>query len=69
MWVLSLLCIGTFGSFIGFAGVFPKLLADTFPDFKGIAIGTATVTLAFLGALVGSPAPTAASSPTASAAP
>ncbi len=26
--------------FIGFAGVFPKLLADTFPDFKGIAIGT-----------------------------
>lgn len=54
MWVLSLLYIGTFGSFIGFAGVFPKLLADTFPDFKGIAIGTATVTLAFLGALVGS---------------
>jgi len=54
MWVLSLLYIGTFGSFIGFAGVFPKLLADTFPDFKGFAVGTATVTLAFLGALVGS---------------
>jgi NNP family nitrate/nitrite transporter-like MFS transporter len=54
MWVLSLLYIGTFGSFIGFAGVFPKLLADTFPDFKGFTIGTATVTLAFLGALVGS---------------
>lgn len=54
LWILSLLYIGTFGSFIGFAGVFPKLLADTFPDFKGIAIGTATVTLAFLGALVGS---------------
>lgn len=53
-WVLSLLYIGTFGSFIGFAGVFPKLLADTFPDFKGFTIGTATVTLAFLGALVGS---------------
>lgn len=54
MWVLSLLYIGTFGSFIGFAGVFPKLLADTFPDFRGFTIGTATVTLAFLGALVGS---------------
>lgn len=54
MWVLSLLYIGTFGSFIGFAGVFPKLLADTFPDFTGFTIGTATVTLAFLGALVGS---------------
>ena len=54
LWVLAVLYIGTFGSFIGFAGVFPKLLADTFPDFKGFAIGTATVTLAFLGALVGS---------------
>jgi len=54
MWVLSLLYIGTFGSFIGFAGVFPKLLADTFPDFTGFTIGSATVTLAFLGALVGS---------------
>ncbi len=54
LWILAVLYIGTFGSFIGFAGVFPKLLADTFPDFKGIAIGTATVTLAFLGALVGS---------------
>ncbi|MFJ4158905.1 MFS transporter [Microbacterium testaceum] len=54
LWILAVLYIGTFGSFIGFAGVFPKLLADTFPDFKGIAIGTATVTLAFMGALVGS---------------
>nr|WP_258222780.1 MFS transporter [Microbacterium sp. HMWF026] len=54
LWVMAVLYIGTFGSFIGFAGVFPKLLADTFPDFKGFTIGTATVTLAFLGALVGS---------------
>ncbi|WP_314457358.1 MFS transporter [uncultured Microbacterium sp.] len=54
LWIMAVLYIGTFGSFIGFAGVFPKLLADTFPDFKGIAIGTATVTLAFMGALVGS---------------
>jgi NNP family nitrate/nitrite transporter-like MFS transporter len=54
LWILAVLYIGTFGSFIGFAGVFPKLLADTFPDFRGFTIGTATVTLAFLGALVGS---------------
>ena len=35
LWIMAILYIGTFGSFIGFAGVFPKLLADTFPDFKG----------------------------------
>lgn len=45
-WLLSLLYIGTFGSFIGFAGVFPKLLHDAFPA-EGLK-------LAFLGALVGS---------------
>lgn len=54
LWILAVLYIGTFGSFIGFPGVFPKLLADRFPDLKGFTIGTATVTLAFLGALVGS---------------
>jgi len=54
LWVLSFLYIGTFGSFIGFASVFPKLLADTFPDMLGISVGSATVGLAFLGALFGS---------------
>ncbi|MET4157837.1 MFS transporter [Agromyces sp. PvR057] len=54
LWLLSLLYIGTFGSFIGFASVFPKLIADQFPDFSAIAIGGAAVPLAFLGALVGS---------------
>ncbi|MRG58696.1 MFS transporter [Agromyces sp. CFH 90414] len=54
LWLLSLLYIGTFGSFIGFASVFPKLIADQFPEFSTIAIGGASVTLAFLGALVGS---------------
>ena len=54
LWVLSFLYIGTFGSFIGFASVFPKLLADTFPGIGGIPIGSATVGLAFMGALVGS---------------
>ena len=54
LWVLAFLYIGTFGSFIGFAGVFPKLIADQFPAFSTIAVGTATLTLAFLGSLVGS---------------
>ncbi|MFY9713010.1 MAG: nitrate/nitrite transporter [Microbacterium sp.] len=54
LWLLALLYIGTFGSFIGFASVFPKLIADQFPDFSAIHIGAAGVSLAFLGALVGS---------------
>lgn len=54
MWLLSLLYIGTFGSFIGFASVFPKLIADQFPEFSSLHIGAAAVSLAFLGALVGS---------------
>ncbi|WP_419672776.1 MFS transporter [Agromyces seonyuensis] len=54
LWLLALLYIGTFGSFIGFAGVFPKLIADQFPAFATIPIGPAAITLAFLGALVGS---------------
>jgi NNP family nitrate/nitrite transporter-like MFS transporter len=54
LWLLALLYIGTFGSFIGFAGVFPKLIADRFPAFATIPIGPAALSLAFLGALVGS---------------
>ncbi|WP_149205322.1 MFS transporter [Actinotalea subterranea] len=45
-WVISFLYIGTFGSFIGYSGVFPTLLAGQFPEV--------TVSIAFLGALVGS---------------
>lgn len=45
-WVISFLYIGTFGSFIGFSGAFPTLLAGQFPEV--------TLSLAFLGALVGS---------------
>ncbi|MCL2454078.1 MAG: MFS transporter [Micrococcales bacterium] len=54
LWWLSFLYIGTFGSFIGLAGAFPKLVADQFPSFSVIQIGAAAVTLAFLGPLVGS---------------
>jgi len=54
MWILALLYIGTFGSFIGFAGVFPKLIVDQFPAFSTFQVGSAALSLAFLGALVGS---------------
>ncbi|WP_448810303.1 MFS transporter [Agromyces bauzanensis] len=54
LWILAVLYIGTFGSFIGFAGVFPKLIADQFPDFSTFAVGSASISLAFMGALVGS---------------
>ncbi|WP_082496914.1 MFS transporter [Microbacterium sp. Leaf288] len=54
LWVMALLYIGTFGSFIGFASVFPKLIADQFPEFSTLQVGQAAVSVAFLGALVGS---------------
>jgi NNP family nitrate/nitrite transporter-like MFS transporter len=56
LWLLALLYIGTFGSFIGFAGVFPKLIVDQFPGFSSIPVGGAAISLAFVGALVGSAA-------------
>ncbi|MES2092964.1 MAG: MFS transporter [Actinomycetota bacterium] len=54
LWILALLYIGTFGSFIGFASVFPKLIADQFPAYSALHVGAASLSLAFLGALVGS---------------
>ena len=54
LWILALLYIGTFGSFIGFSAVFPKLIMDTFGAGVGIPIGPAIISLAFLGALIGS---------------
>jgi NNP family nitrate/nitrite transporter-like MFS transporter len=45
-WVLSVVYIGTFGSFIGYSGAFPTLLKNQFPEV--------TVSVAFLGALIGS---------------
>ncbi len=45
-WIISFVYIGTFGSFIGFSGAFPTLLNAQFPEV--------TLTIAFLGALVGS---------------
>ena len=45
-WVMSWLYIGTFGSFIGYSAAFPLLLKTQFPEI--------TMSLAFLGPLVGS---------------
>jgi len=53
-WVMSLLYVGTFGSFIGFSSVFPKLIKDVFPEFSSFDVGAAALSLAFLGPLVGS---------------
>lgn len=54
LWVISFLYIGTFGSFIGFSAVFPKLIADTFPEFSSFTVIGASLSLSFLGPLVGS---------------
>ena len=46
-WVMALLYVGTFGSFIGFGAALPLLMKTQFPDVHGVYY-------AFLGALVGS---------------
>ncbi|MFC9998230.1 MFS transporter [Nocardia sp. NPDC127526] len=53
-WVMSVLYIGTFGSFIGFSFAFPTLLKANFPDMAKIGWMSTLGNLAFLGALVGS---------------
>ena len=55
-WVLSLLYIGTFGSFIGFSFALPLVIKNTFPEFLAHHpfIATYLAGLSFLGALVGS---------------
>ncbi|WP_432562935.1 MFS transporter [Kineococcus sp. SYSU DK003] len=57
-WIISFLYIGTFGSFIGYAGVFPTLIKQEFPEvgftWGFVGLPQVPLTLAFLGALVGS---------------
>src|SRR5437773_1305793 len=55
-WVMSLLYIGTFGSFIGYAFALPLVIKNTFPEFLGQHpfIATYLAGLGFVGALVGS---------------
>ncbi|MBB5912283.1 NNP family nitrate/nitrite transporter-like MFS transporter [Nocardia transvalensis] len=53
-WVMAVLYIGTFGSFIGFSFAFPTLLKANFPELAKIGWMSTIGNLAFLGALVGS---------------
>lgn len=55
-WIMSVLYIGTFGSFIGFSFALPLLLKNTFPEFLAAHpfIATYLAGLGFTGALVGS---------------
>jgi MFS transporter, NNP family, nitrate/nitrite transporter len=55
-WIMSLLYIGTFGSFIGYSFALPLVVKNTFPEFLAAHpfIATYLAGLGFLGALVGS---------------
>src|SRR3954464_10198564 len=55
-WVMSLLYIGTFGSFIGFSFALPLVIKNTFPEFLAhhAFIATYLAGLGFVGALIGS---------------
>ena len=54
LWVIAVIYIGTFGSFMGFGSVFPTLITMTFPEFSSFEVLGAALSLAFLGPLVGS---------------
>jgi NNP family nitrate/nitrite transporter-like MFS transporter len=55
-WVIALLYVGTFGSFIGFSFAFPLVIRSTFPDFLTAHpfVRDYLAGLGFLGALAGS---------------
>lgn len=55
-WALSLLYVGTFGSFIGYSFALPLVIKNSFPTFLHAHpfISTYLAGLSFLGALVGS---------------
>jgi len=55
-WFMSILYIGTFGSFIGYSFSLPLVIKNTFPEFlaQHSFIATYLAGLAFAGALVGS---------------
>jgi len=57
-WVMSILYIGTFGSFIGYSFALPLVIKNTFPEFLGRHpfIATYLAGLGFMGALIGSAA-------------
>ncbi|MDQ6617597.1 MAG: NarK/NasA family nitrate transporter [Actinomycetota bacterium] len=55
-WIMSVLYIGTFGSFIGFSFALPLVIKNTFPEFLAghPFIATYLAGLGFVGALIGS---------------
>jgi NNP family nitrate/nitrite transporter-like MFS transporter len=55
-WIMSVLYIGTFGSFIGYSFALPLVIKNTFPDFlaEHTFIATYLAGLGFVGALLGS---------------
>jgi NNP family nitrate/nitrite transporter-like MFS transporter len=55
-WIMSVLYIGTFGSFIGYSFALPLVIKNTFPDFLASHpfIATYLAGLGFVGALIGS---------------
>lgn len=55
-WVMSILYIGTFGSFIGYSFALPLVIKNTFPEFLANHpfIATYLAGLGFMGALIGS---------------
>ncbi len=55
-WIMSLLYIGTFGSFIGYSFALPLVIKNTFPEFLAHHpfIATYLAGLGFVGALIGS---------------
>ena len=55
-WIMSVLYIGTFGSFIGYSFALPLVIKNTFPEFLAhhAFIATYLAGLGFMGALLGS---------------
>jgi NNP family nitrate/nitrite transporter-like MFS transporter len=55
-WIMSILYIGTFGSFIGYSFALPLVIKNTFPEFLAshAFIATYLAGLGFMGALIGS---------------
>src|SRR5438874_12602578 len=55
-WIMSMLYIGTFGSFIGYSFALPLVIKNTFPEFLAhhAFIANYLAGLAFVGALAGS---------------
>ena len=55
-WIMALLYIGTFGSFIGYSFALPLVIKNTFPEFLAhhVFIATYLAGFGFVGALIGS---------------